>query len=45
VAQQENGKEADWSRDATDAYVIARSAAINGPIVFVKKAKKSKKAD
>ena len=36
------GKVVPWSRDATDAYVIARSAAVNGPIVPVKKAKKSK---
>lgn len=42
---KKNGAAVDWSRDATDAYVIARSAAVNGPIVPVKKAKKSKKAD
>ena len=42
---KKSGAVVDWSRDATDAYVIARSAAINGPIVPVKKAKKSKKAD
>jgi hypothetical protein len=40
---KKSGKPADWSRDATDAYVIARAAAINGPFVFVKKPKKSKK--
>lgn len=41
---KKNGVAVDWSRDATDAYVIARSAAVNGPIVPVKKVKKSKKA-
>lgn len=40
---KKNGKPADWSRDATDAYVIARAAMISGPIVSVKKQKKSKK--
>lgn len=40
------GKVVPWSRDACDAYVIARSAAINGPVQpTVKKPKKSKKAD
>lgn len=39
---KKNGKQVDWSRDACDAYVIARSAAISGPIVVP--AKKPKKA-
>lgn len=39
------GKVVPWSRDATDAYVIARAAAVEGPIQPVKKPKKSKKAD
>lgn len=40
------GKQVPWSRDATDAYVIARAAAIEGPIQpAAKKPKKSKKAD
>jgi len=34
------GKQVLWSRDATDAYVIARAAAICGPIVVTKKPKK-----
>lgn len=39
------GKVVPWSRDATDAYVIARAAAVEGPIQPVaKKPKKSKKA-
>ena len=43
---KKNGKEVDWSRDATDAYVIARAAAVEGPIgPPVKKARKSKRAD
>ncbi len=29
---KKNGSAVDWSRDACDAYVIARSAAISGPI-------------
>lgn len=41
---KKNGKQVDWSRDACDAYVIARSAAISGPITApVKKAKKAPK--
>jgi hypothetical protein len=40
---KKSGKVVDWSRDATDAYVIARAASVNGPIVVVKKPKKSKK--
>jgi len=40
---KKNGQAADWSRDATDAYVIAKAAALEGPIVPVKKARKSKK--
>lgn len=41
---KKNGKsEVDWSRDACDAYVIARAASINGPIQPpVKKPKKPK---
>jgi hypothetical protein len=42
---KKNGIAVDWSRDATDAYVIARAASVNGPIVPVKKTKKSKKDD
>lgn len=38
------GKMVLWSRDATDAYVIARAASVEGPIQsLVKKPKKSKK--
>lgn len=38
------GKTVPWSRDATDAYVIARAAAIEGQVQpEVKKPKKSKK--
>lgn len=41
---KKSGKMVDWSRDACDAYVIARSAMINGPITPpVKKPKKPKK--
>ena len=40
---KKSGLVVDWSRDATDAYVIARAASVNGPIVPVKKARKSKK--
>jgi len=29
---KKSGKVVDWSRDATDAYVIARAAAVNGPV-------------
>ncbi len=43
-AVKKNGQFVDWSRDATDAYVIARAAAIDGPIQPVAKPKKSKKA-
>jgi hypothetical protein len=39
---KKNGKEVDWSRDACDAYVIARAASICGPIVAPQK--KIKKA-
>lgn len=43
---KKSGAMVDWSRDACDAYVIARAASVNGPILPpVKKAKKSKKAD
>jgi hypothetical protein len=41
---KKNGKIVDWSRDACDAYVIARSAAINGPIIPPVKKKKMKKS-
>ena len=40
---KKNGEVADWSRDATDAYVIARAAMVNGPVVVSKKPKKSKR--
>lgn len=41
---KKNGKQVDWSRDACDAYVIARSAQVNGPIQPpVKKPKKASK--
>jgi hypothetical protein len=40
------GKVVPWSRDATDAYVIARAVAVEGtPAPAAKKPKKSKKAD
>ena len=29
---KKNGSAADWSRDATDSYVIARAAMISGPL-------------
>lgn len=29
---KKNGSPVDWSRDATDAYVIARAAMISGPV-------------
>ena len=42
---KKNGKQEDWSRDACDAYVIARAATVAGPIgPPEKKAKKPKKA-
>jgi len=42
--QTKTGKVVPWSRDACDAYVIARAASIAGPIgPPVKKAKKPKK--
>lgn len=41
--KKKSDKHVDWSRDTTDAYVIARAASINGPIVVVKKPKKVKK--
>lgn len=38
---KKGGAAVDWSRDATDAYVIARAAQVNGPIQSsVKKPKK-----
>lgn len=41
---KKSGQAADWSRDATDAYVIARAAQVNGPIQpAVKKPKKAAK--
>ena len=41
---KKNGKQEDWSRDACDAYVIARAATVAGPIgPPEKKAKKPKK--
>jgi len=41
---KKSGKMVDWSRDACDAYVIARAAMINGPVEFSeKKTRKSKK--
>lgn len=42
---KKGGKTVEWSRDACDAYVIARAAMINGPFLApVKKPKKPKKA-
>ena len=41
--QKKSGNVVDWSRDATDAYVIARAAAVDGVIVPVKKMKKAPK--
>lgn len=42
---KKSGNVVDWSRDACDAYVIARSAAINGKFVPApKKLRKPKKA-
>lgn len=29
---KKSGKQVEWSRDACDAYVIARAAAVNGPV-------------
>ena len=41
---KKNGKVVDWSRDACDAYVIARAASINGPVQPpAKKPRKAKK--
>lgn len=37
---KKSGNIVDWSRDATDAYVIARAAMISGKIVPVKKKRK-----
>lgn len=43
---KKSGKTVDWSRDACDAYVIARAAAVNGPVQPpAKKPRKSKKAN
>jgi len=42
---KKNGQPVDWAKDATDAYVIAKAAAIEGVIIPVKKSKKSKKDD
>lgn len=42
---KKSGKMVDWSRDACDAYVIAKAAAVNGPVQPApKKPRKSKKA-
>ena len=41
---KKNGKQVDWSRDACDAYVIARAAQVAGPIVVEKNVKKIKKS-
>lgn len=38
-----NGKVVPWSRDTCDAYVIARAAAVSGPIVPVVKKRKTKR--
>ena len=41
---KKNGKTVDWSRDACDAYVIARAASVNGPVEPpAKKPRKTKK--
>ncbi len=41
---KKNGKTVDWSRDACDAYVIARAASVNGPVEPpAKKPRKAKK--
>ena len=37
---KKNGNIVDWSRDATDAYVVARAAAIAGKVTPVKKKRK-----
>lgn len=43
--QKKSGAIVDWSRDATDAYVIARAAAIEGIVVSaLKRPSQSKKA-
>jgi hypothetical protein len=43
---KKSGKMVDWSRDACDAYVIARAAVVNGPVQPpAKKPRKSKKAN
>lgn len=39
---KKNGEPVDWSKDACDAYVIARAAQVNGPFVVTKKKKKPK---
>lgn len=41
---KKNGAVVDWSRDATDAYVIAKAASIDGQTQPSVKVKKSKKA-
>jgi len=42
---KKNGATVDWSRDACDAYVIARAAMVNGgPFIVVKKPRKAKKS-
>lgn len=40
---KKSGKMVEWSRDACDAYVIARAASVEGIIEPVKKIKKRKK--
>ena len=39
---KKSGNVVDWSRDACDAYVIARSAQINGPFQLIAKKPKKK---
>ena len=41
---KKSGKMVEWSRDACDAYVIARAASVEGIVVPVKKTKKRKKS-
>lgn len=40
---KKSGKQVEWSRDACDAYVIARAASINGPVQPPTKKPKKKK--
>ena len=39
---KKSGKMVDWSRDACDAYVIARAATVNGPVLPPVKPSKKK---